>query len=253
MNLLLEVGALGGRQVLPLEVERHLRLDAQHVGLLEAELVDLEEERDLVVERHGIGDRLDRRRPVVDVGLDRGQPDVELLGQGTRFGHLGGPGGDRLDLVLGDQRAAGETPDARMDDAHAEAGALFAAGAAESEAVDDDAVADRHRIGDVAGEADVGVGAAEPLGLAQGEIGQALEARVEHAASGRLGDQLADQVAGVDRGAGGAQGLHEGAAVVHGSLSRRGVRARGHTAGDTDVMVKSSIFSAGTSAVPGLS
>ena len=130
----------------PSEVARYFHSKSNEIcdctrmtsGCLSASLVDLHQERDLVVERHVVGLDLDRHRPVVGVGLDRRQLDLEALADGARLGHLGGLRGDLLDLVLGDERAAGKAPHAAVDDAHAEAGALFAAAAAEAAAAGDD-------------------------------------------------------------------------------------------------------------------
>src|SRR5262249_24533954 len=64
------------------------------------------------------------------VGRHRRELDVDLLGDGARLGDLGRDLRDPDDLVLGDDRAAGEAPDAAVDHADAEAGRLGAAAAA---------------------------------------------------------------------------------------------------------------------------
>ena len=110
---------------------------------------------------------------------------------------------------FGDERAAGKAPHAAVNHADAEAGAGLHAAGAEAERVGDDAVADRDAVVDVAREANVGVAAAEALGLVQRHVRQALEARIHDARLRRLRDQIADQVAGIERHAGGAESLYE--------------------------------------------
>ena len=244
VDLLLDVRTFGRGQVLPLVVERHLRLDAEHARNLQPGLVDLHQEGDLVVERHVFRLHLDRHAPVVGVGRHRRERDLEALADRAGLGHVGGLRGELLDLGLGHERAAGKAPHAAVDDAHAEAGALFVATGAKAEAVGDDAVAHGHAVVDVAGEANVGVGAAQPPGFGQGDIRQPLELRLQHLAARRLRDQIATQVAGIQRDTRGAQRLDE-IASLHGCPT--------YTAGEMDVMVKSSSIIGGTSAVPGLS
>ena len=95
-------------------------------------------------------------------------------------------------------RTAGKAPDAAVQHAHAEAGTLVAAtaaaeaapsSAAAESATADDAVAHRDRVAHVAGEADVAVGGAEALGLAECDIGEPLELRLEDAPLRRLGHE----------------------------------------------------------------
>jgi hypothetical protein len=117
--------------------------------------------------------------------------------------------GDLPDLVFGDERAAGEAPDAAVDDAHAKAGAFFASAAAESPAAGDDAIAHADAVADVPGKPDVGIAAAEPLGFAEHNVRHALEARFEHTRFRRLRQEVADEVAGVEREAGGTESLDE--------------------------------------------
>ena len=99
-DLLLDVRAFRRGQVLPLVIERHVRLHADHAGHLERRLVDLHQELDLVVERHVFGLLLDRHRPVILVGLDRRQLHFEALADRARLRHFGGLRGDLLDLAL---------------------------------------------------------------------------------------------------------------------------------------------------------
>ena len=135
-----------------------------------------------------------------------------------------------------------------MNHADAEAGAGLHAAGAEAERVGDDAIADGDAVVDVAREANVGVAAAEALRLGQGDVGQALEARIHDARLRRLRDQVADQVAGIQGHAGGAEGFDKVSrfiVVFSASVA--------YTAGEIDVIVKSSRRIAGTSAVPGLS
>ena len=92
------------------------------------------------------------------------------------LGDLGRDAGHALDLVGRHDRAAGEAPDAAVDDANAEAVGLDGAAAtAAAEAVaaeaaaagEDLTVAQCQRLRTISREADVGVRTAEPLRLRQ--------------------------------------------------------------------------------------
>ena len=172
------------------------------------------------------------------------------LGDRARLGHFGRHARDAPDLVLGDDRAAREAPDAAVDDAHAEArgaarphsaaaaepaaatsatpaAAPAATPAAEAAAeVVELAVAAGgvHAAVGVAGEADVGVAAPLGLGLEERDVGESLELRLEHLALRRLRDEVADEVAGRDGHAGQRDGLYE-VSAFH-VLSSRGGRLR---------------------------
>src|SRR5262249_23615854 len=58
-------------------------------------------------------------------------------------------------------------------------------------------------------EPDVGVRTARALRVRERDVGQPLEFRLEHAALGRLGNQIADEIAGGDRHPGDRHGLDE--------------------------------------------
>ena len=154
---------------------------------------------------------------------------VGALGNRAGFGDLSRHDGDAFDLVLGDDRAAREAPDAAVDDAHAEAGratvadcrlaasakAAKPAAAASAPAASTPAAAATpasaaeaaeivevavpavcvHAVVRGAREADVGVRAPSLFGLRQRDVSEALELGLEHLALRRLSDQIADQIA----------------------------------------------------------
>ena len=92
--------------------------DALH---LQRDVDDLLDERLFLLLRDRAGLLLERRRPVLGVGRHWRELHVYLLRDGAGPRDLGGDLGDALDLVLVDDRAAGEAPDAAVNDADAEA------------------------------------------------------------------------------------------------------------------------------------
>src|SRR5581483_6029700 len=147
----------------------------------------------------------------------RRELDVRLFGDRARLRDVRRDARDALDFVLGDDRAARESPDAAVDDAHAESGraparaapAARAAAAAEpAEAAASAAEATEPAVAgaigsavrvdvavDAAREADVGVRAADAPGFAQRDVRQPFERGRHRVAFRRLRNQLGDEVA----------------------------------------------------------
>ena len=165
------------------------------------------------------------------------------LGDRAGLGDLRGHARDAPDLVLGDNRAARESPHAAVNHADAEArraarrraaaatesakpAAATTAAAATAPAATATAAAeaaDAFEVAvaaagvdaavDVAREADVRVGAALRLRLEERDVRQALELRLEHLALRRLRDQISDDVAGGDGDAGDRHGPYKVSAL----------------------------------------
>src|SRR4029078_2290545 len=121
-RLLLDVGAFARREVLPLVGDVDRDVDVLHVLVLDHRVDDLLHEVLLRLPRDRVGILLDRRRPVDLVGRHGRETDVGLLGDGARPGDFGADPRNAADLVLGDDRAAGDPPGAAVNHAHAEAG-----------------------------------------------------------------------------------------------------------------------------------
>ena len=128
-HLLLDVGPFARREVLPFRFELYRRVDGQHVRDLHGQVDDFLDERLLLLLRHLRGILLHRRGPVLRVRRNRREPHVDLLRDGAGLGDFGRHASDAADLVLGDDRAAREAPDAAVDHADAEPCGVVAAGA----------------------------------------------------------------------------------------------------------------------------
>ena len=126
-RLLLDVGAFAGREVLPLVGDADRRGDARHVLVLDAASTTFC--TNACFSSCGDGGRvlLQRRRPVLGVGRHRRELHVRFLGDRARLRDFGGDARDAPDFVFGDDRAAGEAPDAAVNDADAEARGAAAA------------------------------------------------------------------------------------------------------------------------------
>jgi len=186
---------------------------------------------------------------VLDVCLHGRQAHVGTLGNGARLGDLGGELGDATDLVFGNDRAAGESPHATVNHAHAKA-----AGAPVGIALGDtSATAVGIALGDTSatapaettttattaaatttfafggeagpcarntgphGEADVGVRATQQAGLRQRHLGHAAKLGIENIATRRrLRQQVSNEIATREHHRGrGADSLDE-IATFHG-------------------------------------
>ncbi len=150
---------------------------------------DAAQELDFLLERDRPRVLLERHLPVLVVLLDGREPHVGLFRNRAGARDIGRDARHALDFVGRDDRTAGETPDAVVDDADAEAvGFGRAAATAATEAVaaeaaaasEDLTVAQRQRLRAITREADVGVGTAEALGLRQRDIRPLAIARIPH-------------------------------------------------------------------------
>jgi hypothetical protein len=212
-----------------LEASRHLypgcRCSAHALHF--ARLVDDALGPGLLVGRGHVPRILEHRRDeVLDVLLHARELDVALLGNGARARDLDREPRNATDFVLGDDRAAGEAPDAAVDHADAEAAGLTfrvgwnaaatpasatsapaasattpaSAAAGASSATGTSRAAGRVEVrgtaGDVRvhGEAHVGVARALLLRFAEDDVGQALELGLQHVALRRLREQIQQQI-----------------------------------------------------------
>ena len=123
-QLLLDIGALTRREVPPfvarIDRDVHARDALDLAGLVDDALGP-----GLLVGRRDRARILQHRRDVVlDVGRCGRQLDVTLLGDGAGARDFSRHSRDAHELVLGHDRAARESPDAAVDDAHAEPAGL---------------------------------------------------------------------------------------------------------------------------------
>jgi hypothetical protein len=192
-RLLLNIRTFGRREILPLVGDADVGGHAADPLHLDGGVDDFLHESLFVFRGDGAWFLLERRRPVLGVGRHGRELHVDFLRHRAGLSDFGGDAGDPLDLGLVDDGAAGEAPDAAVNDADAKAGraavappaASTAAASASAEAAASTAESARrvavrsaariHAAAHAAREPDVRVTAADPSRFRQGDICESLE------------------------------------------------------------------------------